>query len=129
MANSRGESYIVAEFSEGFVHVGPPIEADAVGGDLGAVGDPGVCDSSGNKQQVEAVSGREGASAEKEVGDDPLVVAREFFAEIMDEGGDVKFTLGVHRGIGLLAELPHNGGSAKAYTRHDGGSRKRRIAL
>jgi len=64
---------------------------------------------------------------EKEVGDDPLVVTREVFAEIMDEGGDVKFTLGVHRGIGLLTEVPHNGGSAKAYTRHDGGSRKRRM--
>ena len=129
MANGRGESHIVAEFSKGVMHVGPPVEAHAVGGDPGAVSDLGMCNSSSNKQEVEAVSGREGKHVEKEVGDDPFVDVQEVGAEFLDKGRDVKFTLGVHRGVGLFTELPHNGGSVKAYTRHDGGSRKRRVIL
>jgi len=96
MANDRGKFHIVAEFSEGVVHVGPPIEAEAVGGNPGAGSDPGMGDGGGNKQEVEAASGIEGENAEEEVVDDCLVVAREVGAQFVDEGRDVKFTMVVH---------------------------------
>ena len=121
------ESDIIAEFGERVVHVSPPIEAHAVGGDPGAVSDPGVCDGGSNKQHVEAINGRKGVHVDEEVVDDPFVVVREVGAEFTDEGSNVKVTMRVHQGIRLIAEIPHNGGGVKANTRHDGGLRKREM--
>jgi len=90
------ESNIIAEFGERVVHVSPPIEAHAVGGDLGAVGDPGMCNGSSNKQHVEAINRRKGVRADEEVVDDPFVVVGEVGAEFTDEGSNVKVTMRVH---------------------------------
>jgi len=127
MVNGRGESHIVVEFSEQVIHIGPPVEAHAVGGDPEAVSDLGMYDSGGNEQHVEAISRREGVGVDEEVIDDPSAVVGEVRAELLDEGCNVQVTKGVHQGIGVFVQVPHNGEGAKTNTRHDGSLRKRRM--
>jgi len=106
------------------VHVGAPRAADVVGGNTG-IGDPGVSDDGGNKQELEAI-GRGDAVERVEQGfHDAFVVRRELGTEFINKIGAVVLTRVVHRGISI-ARIPPNGRGTKLGSGHGGGLKEGR---